>query len=196
MNIKLVKELREKTGVGVGDCRKALEATSGDIDRAISHLRELGIGDFARRTDRVISQGRVMSYIHAGGRVGVLLQVNCETDFVANSEEMDLFCHEVCLQIAAMNPKWVDENTVHELEAREFIETITRQVQASGKPEAIISKIIEGKWKKYLSEVCLLDQVWIKDENKTIRDLLTTLGQKTGENVKIVRFSRFEAGTL
>jgi elongation factor Ts len=190
----LVKDLREKTGAGMMDCKKALTETSGDFEKAIDYLRKKGIASAAKKAGRATKEGSVSSYIHGEGRVGVLLEVNCETDFVARTEQFKTFVKDVSMHIAAANPLYVRSDEVPaDLVAKEK-EIAVAQMQASGKPAAVLEKIAEGKLKKYFEDTCLLNQVFVKDPNKTIELLLKEAISALGENIIIRRFARFQLG--
>jgi elongation factor Ts len=192
---QMIKDLRERTGAGMADCKKALTECTADMEKAIEYLRKKGIASAAKKATRIASEGTVVSYLH-GNRIGVLVEVNCETDFVARNPDFTNFAREAAMQVAAMNPQYLsqDEIPASVLEKERAIRTeLARQ---SGKPDAVIPKIIEGQMAKWAKEVCLLDQVWVKDPEgkKDIRALQTDLVAKTGENVRIRRFTRFEVG--
>jgi elongation factor Ts len=190
----LVKDLREKTGAGMMDCKKALTETSGDFEKAIDYLRKKGIASASKKAGRTTKEGSVSSYIHGEGRVGVLLEVNCETDFVARTEQFKTFVKDVSMHIAAANPLYVKSDEVPaDLVAKEK-EIAVAQMQASGKPAAVLEKIAEGKLKKYFEDTCLLNQVFVKDPNKTIELLLKEAISALGENIIIRRFARFQLG--
>ncbi|HUL51764.1 MAG TPA: translation elongation factor Ts [Opitutaceae bacterium] len=189
---KMVGDLREKTGAGVLDCKKALTEANGNVDEAITILRKKGAASAARKAERVTREGLIESYIHVGGKVGVMVEVNCETDFVARTDEFKSFCRDVCLQIAAANPTYVRREDVPEAELAKEREIATAQVQ--GKPPAALQKIIEGKLEKYYSTVCLLDQPFVKQNDKTVKDILTEKVAKIGENIQIRRFVRYQLG--
>jgi elongation factor Ts len=192
---QMIKDLRERTGAGMSDCKKALTETAGDMEKAIEYLRKKGIASAAKKATRIAAEGTVLSYLH-GSRIGVLVEVNCETDFVARNPDFVAFAKEVAMQVAAMNAQFVSAEDIPpalvEKERALRIET----AKQSGKPEAVLGKIVEGQLAKWQKEICLLDQVWVKDPEgkKDIRSLLTDLIAKTGENVKIRRFVRFEVG--
>jgi len=190
----MVKDLRERTGAGMMDCKKALSETAGDFDKAVDYLRKKGLASAAKKAGRIASEGAVISYIHGSGRIGVLLEVNCETDFVARGEDFQGFCRDVAMQIAAMNPRYVnaDEIPAAEVEREKNVRLDT--ARQSGKPEAVIGKIVDGQIAKWKKEICLVDQTWVKDDKKDINTLLTELVAKIGENCKIRRFVRFELG--
>ncbi len=189
-----IKELREATGVGILDCRKALETANGDFDKAVDYLREKGLAKAAKRADRDASEGFLELYSHGGGRVGVIVEVNCETDFVARSEPFRSFAHEVALQIAAGAPLYVKEEDIPE-SVLEHERQITRaRTLEEGKPEAVADRIVEGRMEKYKEEVCLLRQPYIRDESVTIEKLLHQNIASLGENIVIRRFVRWEVG--
>ncbi|MDD3180896.1 MAG: translation elongation factor Ts [Opitutaceae bacterium] len=189
---QLISELREKTGAGLLDCKKALDEAQGSMEQAETILRKKGVASAAKKAGRATSAGLVESYIHVGGKVGVLVEVNCETDFVAKTDDFKTFCRDVCLQIAAANPLCVRREEVPEAELTKEREIATAQVQ--GKPPAAIQKIIEGKLEKYYSTVCLLDQPFVKQPDKTVKDILTEKIAKLGENMQVRRFARFQLG--
>lgn len=190
----MVKELRDKTNAGMMDCKKALNECNGDMTKAVDWLRQKGLAVAAKRADRQASEGQIMSYIHAGGKLGVLVEVNCETDFTGKTEEFSQFAKDLAMQVAAANPICVaPEDLPAEVVEREK-DIYRAQAQESGKPEKIWDKIIEGKLKKFESESCLLKQAFVKDPDKTIEDLLNEMRAKTGENVQIRRFVRFVLG--
>ena len=195
INAKDVKALRDRTGAGMMDCKAALTEAGGDVDKAIDILRVKGQAQAAKRGDRVASEGQVASYIHAGGKIGVLLEVNCETDFVARNEDFQEFVRDVALHIAALNPQYVSEEDVSE-EAKAAESRIFEE-QASDKPENVRPKIVEGRIKKWLEEVVLLNQEHVnKDKHggKTIEELRAETASKTGENIVIRRFTRYQVG--
>lgn len=189
----LVKELREKSGAGMMDCKKALTETNGDMDKAIDFLREKGLASVAKKSSRIASEGLVDSYIH-GGRIGVLVEVNSETDFVAKNEEFKSFVRDIAMQVAAVAPKYVSREEVPAEEVEHERKVLTEQARGENKPEHIIEKIVEGRLEKFYEEICLLDQDFIKDPDKKIQDILNDLIAKIGENIKIRRFVRFEVG--
>ena len=190
----LVKELRERTGAGMMDCKKALTETSGDIDKAIDFLREKGLAAAAKKAGRVAAEGLVEAYIHAGGRIGVLVEINCETDFVAKTDAFKNLAKDIAMHIAAANPTYLrrDEVPTNELEHEK--EVLSEQARNEGKPEKIIEKMVSGRIEKYYKEVCLLDQDFVKDSDKTINDLITESIAKIGENISIRRFARYYFG--
>lgn len=189
-----VKKLRDKTGVGMMDCKKALEETNGDFDKAVEILRKKGIEVANKRSGRSASQGTVASYIHMGGKIGVLLEVNCESDFVAKSDDFNNFVKDVAMQIAAASPDWINRDEVPEDVLSKEKEILKEQALKTGKPEKVIDKIVEGKLTKFYSERCLIDQHFVKDQDKTIKQLLDELMAKTGEKCLIRRFARYQVG--
>jgi len=189
-----VKALREKTGAGVLDCKKALEDTNGDMEKAIVLLREQGLADAKKRSDRETRNGRLELYSHGDGRVGVMVEVNCETDFVARTDAFREFAHEIALQIAASAPQWVREEDVPEEVIKAKQEIARKHALGEGKPEKVIDRIIEGKLNKFLDEKCLVRQEYIRDDSKTVADLLNDTIVSTGENITIRRFERWEIG--
>ncbi len=188
----MVAELREKTGAGLLDCKKALDEAQGNMEQAETILRKKGVASAAKKAGRSTSDGLIEAYIHVGGKVGVLVEVNCETDFVAKTDDFKAFCRDICLQIAAASPSYVRREEVPEVELAK--ERDIAAAQLAGKPPAAIQKIVEGKLEKYYSQVCLLDQPFVKDPEKTIKDLLTEKIAKIGENMQIRRFVRFQLG--
>ncbi|MFD0587553.1 translation elongation factor Ts [Paenibacillus sp. GCM10027627] len=189
-----VKELRERTGAGMLDCKKALDETGGDIDKAIALLREKGLSAAANKAGRIATEGVVESYIHAGGRIGVLVEVNCETDFVAKTDQFREFARDIAMQIAAANPKFVSREEVPSDELEKEKEILKNQALNEGKPEKIVEKMVEGRISKYYEEYCLLEQSFIKDPDKKISELLNEKISKIGENITIRRFVRYELG--
>lgn len=188
-----VKELRERTAVGMLDCKNALEETNGDIEKAIELLREKGLSKAAKKSGRIASEGMVESYIH-GGRIGVLIEVNSETDFVSKNEEFKQFVKDMAMQVAAANPKYVSKEEVSQEEIAKEKEILKQQAINEGKPENIAEKMVEGRIEKYYKEVCLLEQAFIKNPDVLVKDLLNEKITKIGENIKIRRFVRFEVG--
>ncbi|HOJ71033.1 MAG TPA: translation elongation factor Ts [Syntrophorhabdaceae bacterium] len=194
INAELVKKLREKTGVGLMDCKEALKQSKGDMEKAIEYLREKGLAKLQKRTGRAASEGVIASYIHTGGKIGVLVEVNCETDFAANSKDFQEFAKDIAMQITAANPLYVKREDVPE-EVKEKEKNIyRRQAIDSGKPEKIVDRIAEGKMEKFYQEVCLMEQSFIKNPDITIKQLLEGLVVKIGENIVIRRFVRFQLG--
>ena len=191
----MITELRQRTGAGFADCKKALSECAADMDKAIEYLRKKGMATLAKKAGRVASEGTVATYLH-GSRIAVLVEVNCETDFVARNPDFVTFAKEIAMQVAAMNPSYVTQEEIPPpvLEKEKAIRL--EQAKQSGKPDAVIPKIVDGQIAKWAKEVCLLDQLWVKDPEgkKDIRSLLTDLVAKTGENVRVRRFVRFEVG--
>ena len=195
---KDVMDLRQKTGAGIMDCKKALTETDGNMDKAVDWLREKGMATAAKKSTRIAAEGAVGSYIHMGGKIGVLVELNCESDFVAKSEGFQELVKNVAMQIAAANPQYLTEADVPaeviEKEKEIYKTQIAQDEKLSKKPPQAIEKIIEGKISKFLKEVCLMDQLYIKDDSKTISQLLTEAVAKNGEKITIRRFVRFEMG--
>ena len=196
INAAQVKELREKTGVGIMDCKKALRECEGDIDKAVDYLRKKGIATAKKRGGRATSEGQVQSYIHAGGKIGVMVEVNCETDFSAKTDDFSEFVRNLAMQIAATSPVSIDREGIPADILEKEKDIYGTQAKESGKPEKVIEKIVEGKMKKFYSEACLLEQTYVKNPDVTIQDLLNEMMAKTGENVIIKRFARFQLGEL
>ncbi len=190
----MVKELRDKTNAGMMDCKKALTECDGDMEKAVDFLRQKGLAVAAKRADRAATEGQVMAYIHGGGKLGVMVEVNCETDFTGRTEEFTAFAKDLAMQVAAANPLCVSaEDLPEEVVARER-DIFKAQALEAGKPEKIVDKIIEGKMKKFVSESCLLSQAFVKDPDRTVEDLVNEMRAKTGENIQIRRFVRFVLG--
>ncbi len=191
---QMVKELRERTGAGMMACKKALQETDGDIEKAIDKLREMGLASAAKKAGREAKEGKVTSYIHAGGKIGVLVEINCETDFVANTDDFNNLCKDIAMHIAAANPQYVSREEVPEDVLEKEKNIMKEQLKQQGKPENILDKIVEGKIEKFYEETCLLDQQFIKDDSLKIKDLIQNTIAKLGENVVIRRFARFQIG--
>ena len=189
---QMVSNLREKTGAGLLDCKKALTEANGNVDEAITILRKKGAATAAKKSDRATNSGLVESYIHLGGKVGVLIEVGCETDFVARNDEFKVFVRDLCLQIAAASPLYVSRQDVPEVELQKERDIAAAQVQ--GKPPAALQKIVEGKLEKYFSTISLLDQPFVKIPEKTVKEVLTEKIAKIGENIQIRRFIRYQLG--
>ena len=194
ISAKLVKELREKTGVGMMDCKKALTENDGDLEKSVEWLRKKGISKAEKRAGRTTKEGVVTSYIHPGDRLGVLVEINCETDFVAKTADFSNFAKNIAMQIAAASPLFVSREEIPQEVLDKELDVYRGQAKEQKKPEAIAEKIALGKLEKYYQEVCLMEQAYIKDPNKTIKDLLTELIARTGENINIRRFVRFQLG--
>jgi elongation factor Ts len=189
---QMVGNLREKTGAGLLDCKKALTEANGNVEEAITILRKRGAASAAKKAERATREGLVESYIHVGGKVGVMIEVNCETDFVARTDEFKSLCRDLCLQIAAANPVCVRREDVPEADVAKEREIAAAQVQ--GKPPAALQKIIEGKLEKYYSTICLLDQPFVKQPEKAVKDIITEKVAKIGENIQVRRFVRYQLG--
>lgn len=190
----LVKELRERTGAGMMDCKKALSVTDGDLEKAIDFLREKGLAAAAKKAGRVAAEGLVEAYIHGGGRIGVLVEVNCETDFVAKTDAFKELVKDIAMHIAATNPSYLKREEVPTAELEHEQAVLAEQARNEGKPEKIIEKMVAGRIEKYYKEVCLMEQPFVKDPDKTISDLITESIAKIGENISIRRFTRYQLG--
>ena len=190
----MVKDLRTKTGAGMMDCKKALAATDGDMDKAIDFLREKGLAAAAKKADRIAAEGLVYSYIHGNGRIGVLVEINCETDFVAQTDNFKDLCKDIAMQIAAANPAYLKREDVPEDVLEHKKEVLRQQALNEGKPEKIVEKMIVGRIEKFYKENCLLDQEFIKDSDKTIQQVITENIAKIGEKIDIRRYTRYELG--
>jgi elongation factor Ts len=189
-----ISKLRATTGAGMLDCKAALEEAGGNMEAAADILRKKGIVKAAKRADKVAAEGAVGSYIHAGGSVGVLVEVNCETDFVARTDAFQNFVKDICLHVAAANPKYLNREMVPAADVEREKSIYTEQLKAQGKPESAIENIMKGKLDKYYEDMCLMDQLFIKDDTKKISQLLTEMSTETGEKISIRRFVRFELG--
>ena len=194
INAENIKELRAKTGAGIQDCQKALAQNNNDMEKAIEFLREKGIATVAKKAGRIAGEGVVGSYIHMGGKIGVLVEDNCETDFVARSEDFNLFVKDIAMQIAASRPEFVRIEEVPAGNVEKEKEILIEQAKNEGKPLAIAEKMVEGRIKKYYKDVCLMEQDFVKDTEKTISDLVTDITLKIGEKITIRRFVRYEMG--
>ncbi len=191
----MVKELREATGAGVLDCKQALEATNGDFDQAIERLGEKGLATAARKAGRVAKDGVIESYVHAGSRVAALIEVNCETDFVARTDDFKQLAHDLAMQVVAARPRYLSPEDIPDEEIHRERNIYRAQVAEMGnKPDHVVDRIVEGKLQKYYEEVCLLRQPFIKDEGLTVQDLIIQMIAKLGENIVVRRFVRFELG--
>ena len=191
---KLVKELRERTNAGFSDCRAALLEANGDIEKAIDILRKKGQAAAAKKATREASEGLIGHYIHAGGKIGVIVEINCESDFVARTEAFRNLCHDVAMHIAAVDPRYVRREDVTQEMLEHEKEIYTAQARATGKPEPVIQKIVQGKMEKFYEETCLYEQHYIKDETQTIGEMIAQAISKLGENITIRRFARFKVG--
>ncbi len=189
-----VKELRDKTGAGMMDCKKALTESGGNLEKAIDYLRKKGAATAEKRADRATNQGQIEAYIHAGGRIGSMIEVNCETDFVAKTDDFKNLARDIAMQIAAMNPQYIAREEVTQSTLDHELEIYRTQARNENKPEQVIEKIAVGKLEKFFQEVCLLEQTFIKDSGKTIKDLILDMTSKTGEKITVRRFKRFHLG--
>jgi len=196
ISAKLVKELRDRTNAGFNDCRAALIEAAGDIEKAIAVLRKKGQAAAAKKATREATEGLVGSYIHAGGKIGVMVEVNCESDFVARTEAFQQLCHDIAMHIAALDPKYVRREEVTSEMLEKEREIYKAQAIATGKPEAVVDKIVNGKMEKFYEETCLYEQHYIKDEGQTIGEMVNAAIAKLGENISIKRFSRFKVGEI
>jgi elongation factor Ts len=189
-----VKKLREKTGVGLMDCKEALKQSGGDMEKAMDYLREKGLAKLQKRMGKVASEGSIVSYIHTGGKIGAMVEINCETDFVANTKEFQEFVRDIAMQITASNPLYVKREDVSQDVIDKEKEIYKKQALESGKPEKIIEKIAEGKLEKFYQEICLVEQSYIKNPDITVKELMEELIVKMGEKILINRFVRFQLG--
>jgi elongation factor Ts len=189
-----VKELRDKTNAGMMDCKKALKETNGDLEKAIVYLREKGLAVARKRADRVASEGVIQAYIHTGGKLGVMLEVNCETDFVAKTPEFNEFAKNLAMQVAAANPLAIGREDIDAEVVEKEKGILMAQARETGKPENVLEKMVEGRLKKFFGEVCLLEQPYVKNPDLTIQDYLNEMRAKTGENIIIRRFTRYQLG--
>lgn len=194
VSASMVKELREITGVGMMDCKKALQETKGDMDAAVKMLREQGLASAEKKAGRIAAEGIVESYIHGGGRIGVLVEVNCETDFVAKTEEFQSFVRDIAMHIAATNPQYINREEIPEEVLNKEKEILKAQALNEGKPEHIVDKMVAGRIEKYIEEICLVDQPFVKDPDKTITEILNEKVSQIGEKISIRRFTRYEKG--
>ena len=189
-----VKELRDKTNAGMMDCKKALKETNGDLEKAIVYLREKGLAVARKRADRAASEGVIQAYIHTGGKLGVMLEVNCETDFVAKTPEFNEFAKNLAMQIAAASPMAIGREDLDAEVVEKEKGILMAQARETGKPENVLEKMVEGRLKKFFGEVCLLEQAYVKNPDMTIQDYLNEMRAKTGENIIIRRFTRYQLG--
>ncbi|GBE57403.1 elongation factor Ts [bacterium BMS3Abin01] len=194
ISAKDVKELRQQTGAGMMDCKKALSQVGGDLGEAVKLLRTQGLAEAAKRSGRATTEGLIESYIHAGGKIGVLIEVGCETDFVARNEDFQSFVHDLAMHVAAAAPRYVRREDVPGPEVESEMAIYREQAKATGKPDNILDKIASGKMEKYYQQVCLMEQPFVKDDKMTIEQFLGELVSRIGENVDIKRFTRFELG--
>lgn len=194
IDVSLVRDLRQKTGAGIMDCKRALKETGGNIDKAIEFLRQKGLAKAAKRVGQRADEGLIGSYIHAGGRIGVLVEVNCETDFVARTQEFKDFVKDIAMHIAAADPQYLTREDISEEIIQKEKHILKMQALEMGKPEKVIDRIAEGKLERFFSEVCLLEQAYVKDLDVTVGDLVTSLTGKIGERISIRRFTRYQLG--
>jgi elongation factor Ts len=194
ISVELVKDLRQRTGAGVVDCKKALQEAKGNVDAAIDYLRRKGLATAAKKAGRIATDGLVSSYIHAGGKMGVLVEVNCETDFVAKTDDFQTFVKNIAMHIAATNPQYIKREEVPDEVLEKEKDIYRTQAVETGKPVKVIDKIVEGKMERFYSEACLMEQTYIKDSDLTIKELLEGMIAKVGENIAIRRFVRFQLG--
>ena len=194
ISAELIKDLRQRTGAGVMDCKVALQEAKGNIEGAIDYLRRKGLATAAKKAGRITTEGLVSSYIHAGGKMGVLAEINCETDFVAKTEDFQNFVKNVAMHIAAANPQYIKREEIPPEVLEKEKEIYRAQALESGKPAKVIDKIVEGKLERFYSEVCLLEQTYIKDSDLTVKEILDAMIAKVGENIAIRRFARFQLG--
>lgn len=194
INANAVRDLREKTNAGIMDCKRALQEAGGDLEKAVVFLREKGLAAAAKKASRGASDGVVSSYIHGGGKIGVLIEVNCETDFVARTEEFQALVRDLAMQVAASSPRYVAKDEVSDAVLEEERKIFRAQAAESGKPENVIERMVEGKIAKFFSDVCLLDQPYVKDPQRTVGQLVTDAIAKIGENIVVRRFARFQLG--
>jgi elongation factor Ts len=194
ISASLVKELREKTGAGVLDCKEALTTTEGNLEEAVAYLRKKGLADAKKRAGRTASEGLIGSYVHMNGKIGVLVELNSETDFVARTDEFRELVKNLTLHVAAANPRYLKAEDIPLEETEKEKDIFRSQARESGKPEKVLDKIVEGKFKKYVTEVCLLDQPYIREPEITINELVQSVIAKLGENIEIRRFVRFQLG--
>ena len=194
VNATVVRELRERTGAGIMDCKKALAESGGNLEKAVDYLRQKGLAAAARKVDRVAADGAVGAYVHPGGKIGVLVEINCETDFVARTAEFQALLKDMAMQVAAANPRYVrrEEVSADELEKEKAI--YRQQALESGKPERVVEKIVEGKMDRFYSEVCLLEQAFIKDPDRKVSDIIRDAVGRLGENIQVRRFARYHLG--
>lgn len=194
LNATVVKELREKTGAGFLDCKKALAETGGNLEKAVDYLRQKGLAAAAKKADRVAADGAVGAYVHPGGKIGVLVEINCQTDFVARTTEFQTLLKDMAMQIAAASPRYVKREDVSVDEIEKEREIYRGQALESGKPEKVVEKIVEGKMERFYSEVCLLEQAFIKDPDRKVSDTINDAITRLGEKIEVRRFSRYHLG--
>jgi elongation factor Ts len=189
-----VRELREKTGAGMMDCKKALDETAGDVQKAVDYLRQKGLAAAVKKADRVAADGAVAAYVHAGGKLGALVEINCETDFVARTAEFQTLLRDMAMQVAAANPRYVRREEIPAAELEKERTIYRQQALESGKPEKVVEKIVDGKMERFFSEICLLEQSFIKDQDKKVSEIVNDAIARLGENIQIRRFARYHLG--
>ncbi len=194
VNATLVKELREKTGAGMMDCKKALAETAGNLEKAVDYLRQKGLASAAKKADRVATDGAVGAYVHPGGKIGVLVEINCETDFVARTNEFQSLLKDIAMQVAAASPRFVRREEVSAEELQKEQSIYRQQALESGKPEKVVDKIVEGKMVRFYSEACLLEQAFIKDPDQKVLDIVNDAALRLREKIQVRRFARFHLG--
>jgi elongation factor Ts len=194
VSANVVKELREKTGAGFMDCKKALTETGGNVEKAIDYLRQKGMAAAAKKADRAVTDGAVGAYVHPGGKIGVLLEINCETDFVARNSEFQALLKDMAMQVAAANPRYLRREDVPAEESEREKNIYRQQAQESGKPEKVIEKIVEGKMERFYSDICLLEQAFIKDPDRKVSGVINDAIARLGENIQVRRFVRYHLG--
>jgi len=194
VNASAVKELREKTGAGMMDCKKALAETDGNLERAVDYLRQKGLAAAAKKADRVVTDGAVAAYVHPGGKIGVLVEINCQTDFVARTAEFQTLLKDIAMQVAAASPRCVRREEVPGEEIEKEKAIYRQQALESGKPERVVEKIVEGKMERFFSEICLLEQSFIKDPDRKVSEIIVDAVARLGENIQIRRFTRYHLG--
>jgi elongation factor Ts len=194
MSLELIKELRARTGAGMADCKKALGESGNDLDKAVDWLRAKGIANAAKKAGRIAAEGTVGSYIHGEGRIGVLVEINCETDFASRNEHFQALVKDVAMHVAAFSPRYLDRSEVPAADAEAERAVQVQRVMEEGKPQAVAERIVEGRMGKWFEEVCLLDQAWFKDDKQKVSDVVTAAVALIGENIRIRRFARFELG--
>ena len=194
VNASVVKELREKTGAGFMDCKKALAETGGDLEKAVDYLRQKGLAAAAKKADRLAADGAVGAYVHPGGKIGVLVEINCQTDFVARTTEFQTLLKDMAMQIAAASPRYIRPEEISPDELEKERDIYRRQAVDSGKPEKVIEKIVEGKIERFYSEVCLMEQAFIKDPDRKVADIINDVAFRMGEKIEVRRFARYHLG--
>lgn len=194
VNASAVKELREKTGAGMMDCKRALAESDGNLERAVDYLRQKGLAAAAKKADRIVTDGAVAAYVHPGGKIGVLVEINCQTDFVARTAEFQTLLKDIAMQVAAASPRCVRREEVPGEEIEKEKAIYRQQALESGKPERVVEKIVEGKMERFFSEICLLEQSFIKDPDRKVSEIIVDAVARLGENIQIRRFTRYHLG--